>query len=345
MPRLPKFAPVETPDGWRVNVPPALSALNRRERHYFAGFKEADRFAGKLRAQWTKGTRNQLFTPRDAIDAQKALKVLEPFGISLEDAAKFYAETKGKETREGTFREAWLEFRAKNEGDWSGRYRQDMEAIERWLPEDFMERELRLVSAETVEAELRRQGLADSTIKQRLATIRPVITGKTRKKRREDIEVMSPKQVGKMLRACKTPSERWVVALLCFAGIRPQGEMERLDWSHVKGDTIEFPGGKGNVHRFIPMTPRLKRLLRDRPKVGNVRCPNYKRTKTRLYKAAGCKQDAPRRTFASNFAEAYGIDAAREAMGHTRSAETIFRHYKRAVEPGAGRRYFGERGR
>lgn len=150
-----------------------------------------------------------------------------------------------------------------------------------------------------------------------------------------------------MLRACESPEERRAVALLLFAGIRPDsegGEIARLQWEDVGADQIYIAAevAKTGTDRHIPITPRLARLLRGRDTTGPVVPANWKRVYQRIRKAAGVTgQDVTRHTFASNYLAAYGIDSARQAMGHSQTSATILRHYRRAVTEAAGRKHFG----
>jgi hypothetical protein len=92
MPRAPKFDPIETPAGWMVSVPPTMAADRKRHRNFFATEREAARYASKLRGAYNAGQRAGLISVNLAVEAQEALKVLEPTGLGLVEAAKIVAQ-------------------------------------------------------------------------------------------------------------------------------------------------------------------------------------------------------------------------------------------------------------
>lgn len=56
------------------------------------------------------------------------------------------------------------------------------------------------------------------------------------------IGILTPQQALQILREIK-PSHQPAFALMCFTGIRPNGEMSRLEYKHIKwGEYIEIPG-------------------------------------------------------------------------------------------------------
>jgi len=176
-----------------------------------------------------------------------------------------------------------------------------------------------------------------------------VLAGRGNKRRMARISIMTDDQVAAMLTACTDGAETRAVALLLFAGIRPDaedGEISRLDWSAV-GDAEIYIGAevsKTGTDRHIPITPRLRKLIESHPAEGPVIPAGWKVRWQRIRKSAdvGKMQDVTRHTFASHFLAAFGDHAAKQAMGHTAGSETIFRHYRRAVTEAAGRAYFGE---
>jgi integrase len=128
-----------------------------------------------------------------------------------------------------------------------------------------------------------------------------------------------------------------VVALLLFAGIRPDaeaGEISRLQWEAVGETEIYVSPEVSKVgDRHVPITPRLRRLLRGHPKSGSVVPAGWRRAWQRIRRVSGISemQDVCRHTFASNHLAAFGEDATKQAMGHTAGSSTLFRHYRRAI--------------
>ena len=368
MPRRPSLAVKNTPKGFLVHVPASMSGSGQLERRYFRVERDANAFAGTLRTKYHTGLRGGIVTAGTgfkAAEAERLLKdtgidllqavrafveakaILDPFGATLADAARAYAENAAARGVNETFADRYARFVADNEGDWSDRYRRDMEKVPQWVGEEFMARPVATITPAIIEDALRGNGAsAKSTRKARAARVLPVLNERTRKRKASGIEIMTDEQVAAMIGACQGAEERRLVGLLLFAGIRPdiEGELGRLDWSAVRDDSIYIAPevSKTGTDRFIPITPRLRSMIQGHPSSGPVTLPNHSRRIQAIRKTAGIagKQDITRHTFASHFLAAYGEDATKAAMGHTPNSGTLFRHYRRAVTETAGQAYF-----
>jgi len=348
MPKRPDFLPVATRDGWMVSIPPAMSADGKRVRKFFSDKKKAEKLAGALRAQHHSGLRGSVLPSAVAQQALEAMKVLEPLGVSLVEAARMVAAQLGGEAQREVFRDrlrrVWLD----GEARWSDRYERDMQKIPRWIGEEGMGMRCGEMTEEVVARLLRANGAAaQSTLEMRRLRVLAALHWKERHRRQRGIEMMTPEQVAALVAACKTPEERRAVGLLLYAGIRPDaedGEIMRMDWSMVGKTEIYLPPEvtKTGSDRHVPLTPRLREMLDGRPAEGRVVPAIWKRVWQRLRKAAGIdgKQDIARHTFASHFLAAYGEDSAKQAMGHTAGSRVLFEHYRRAVTREAGCGFF-----
>ena len=331
-----------------ISVPPAMSGNGRRERKFFTKLSDAERYAKRLRGDYANGMRGNVIESGLARQAADAARLLEPYGISLIDAAKLavrhHIATKNSET----FGDRYRTFVAENESHWRDRYALDMAKVEKWVGAAFMALPLPDITDERIDMALRENGAAaTSTVRSRRVMVRAVVNAKEKVRRKTDTYIMTHRECAKMIRACRDRAEVRAVALLLFAGIRPNkefGEIGRLDWSHVGPDhiTIHPEVSKTASDRFIPITPRLARLLRGHPEEGTVVPPNWPRRIQVIRAAAGIagKQDAPRHTYASHCLAAYGEKATKEAIGHTAGSSTLFKHYARAVTPKIGKLYF-----
>ena len=369
MPKRPSFNPVETAgSGWMVSVPPHMSGEGRRVRKFFADPKDAEKFAKKLRTQFDRGERGGIIDAGLARMAAEAAEVtppgmsildcvrevvamvamLKPYGISPRDACKATAAQNKKAGTAESFRERYKKFVAANETHWRDRYASDMGKIPGWVGEKFMDSPCAAINDAAIETALRSHGAtAATTLLARKTRVMAVVHAKVKPPKRGPIKIMTAVQCGRMLRACRNREEVRAVALLLFAGIRPDaqdGELSKLDWQDVGTDhiTIHPETSKTDSDRLIPVTPRLHRLLRGHPKRGTVIPAGWAKRIQAIRKSAGVsgEQDIARHTFASNFLVEYGEDKAKEAMGHTAGSATLFRHYRRAIKPDAAKRYF-----
>jgi integrase len=247
------------------------------------------------------------------------------------------------------FAERYARAMLAGEAHWSGRYAADMEKVPRWLGPEGMGLRCAELTPARVDELLRAHGAtAISTLQMRRARVLAVLNFQERVRgTRATIRILSAGQAGRVLRACVTRDEVRVVALLLFAGIRPDaesGELGRMEWDAVGKTEIYVSAevSKTNSDRHIPLTGRLRRLLRGHPAEGPV-CPaGWRRAWQRIRRVAGIAawQDVCRHTFASHFLAAYGEEATKQAMGHTAGSTTLFRHYRRAVTQRDGLRYF-----
>lgn len=350
MPRRPDFEPVETAKGWMISVPPGMSATGCRVRRFFADEKKAAAFGAGVRAKHTAGVRGML--PAEvALQASEALRILQPLGISLIEAARIAARAAGSAEVAERFMDRWLRVVAEGETHWSERYAQDMGKLPRWLGEEAMGMRCGELSAEVIRTALRANGACSlGTVEMRARYVSAVLGSRERVRPQREIEILTPAQVARLLRAAETVEQRRVVALLVFAGIRPDaesGEIARLQWEAVGKTEIYVSREVSKVSdRHVVIHPRLARLLRGHPAVGPVVPAGWRRAWQRIRRVAGISemQDVCRHTFASYLLAFHNGDEGpvKMAMGHTAGSSTLFRFYRRAVTAEAGLKFFGK---
>lgn len=317
---------------------------------YFPDEKKAARFGASMRAKHSSGHRGALIPAELALQAVAAQKVLEPLGISLIEAARLVAAQEGAAENREVFRDRWRRAMVDGEGRWSDRYAIDMGKVPRWLGKAGMKMTCAELTRPVIDALLRKHGAAAaSTLMMRRARVMAALNYEEKVRASKGaIEILTPGEAARVLRAAETADQRRVVALLLWAGIRPDaehGEISRLQWEAVGETEIYVSPEVSKVgDRHVTITPRLRRLLRGHPEKGPVAPPRWRKAWQRIRKEAEIAemQDVTRHTFASNFLAAFGEEAAKQAMGHTAGSRTLFRHYRRAVTTEAGRRYFGE---
>ena len=349
MPAAPKFDPIETSSGWMVSVPPSMAADGRRHRKFFATEREAARYASKLRGAHNAGQRAGLISANLAIQAQEAIKILEPTGIGLVEAAKIVARQMAASGSQETFRKRYKRVLLAGEGRWSDRYELEMARVPRWVPEKFLDMPCGTIDRAVIEMALvEDRELKRATLEMRARMILAVLHYRERHRKSSEIKILTLAEVEKVLSHCQSVEERRVVALLAFAGIRPDaesGEIARLGWEAVGAKEIYIAPAtsKTGSDRHIEITPRLRAELKDHPASGPVLPAGWRRSWQRIRKAAGIagEQDILRHSFASHYLAATDEARAKAAMGHTAGSSTLFRHYRRAVTQADGLAYFG----
>ena len=310
---------------------------------------EAKKFAATLRNQHDSGLRNRAISANLAAEAALAVDLLAPTGLSLIEAVrvvvKQLAQTGGSET----FGQRYARAVADGNDRWSKRYQSEMRRLPNWLPQRFMATPCGTIDRLVVEAALvEDRPLARSTIDARSTRVLAVLHYRERHRKSSEIKILTLAEVEKVLDACQSVEERRVVALLAFAGIRPDaesGEIARLDWEAVGAKDVYIAPSvsKTGSDRHIPLTPRLRAEIDGHPTEGPVLPAGWRRAWQRIRKAAGIagEQDILRHSFASHYLAATSEEQAKAAMGHTAGSSTLFRHYRRAVTQADGLAYFG----
>jgi integrase len=331
-----------------VSVPPSMAADGRRHRKFFATERDAARYASKLRGAHNAGQRAGLISANLATQAQEAMKILEPTGIGLVEAAKIVARQMAASGSQETFRKRFKRVLLAGEGRWSDRYELEMARVPRWVPEKFMDMPCGTIDRAVIEKALvENRELKRATLEMRARMILAVLHYRERHRRSGEIQILTLTEVEAVLSHCKKPEERRVVALLAFAGIRPDaesGEIARLDWEAVGAKEIYISPGvsKTGSDRHIEITPRLRELLEGHPASGPVRPVQWRRSWQRIRKSAGLTgQDTLRHSYASHILAATSEENAKQCLGHAAGSQTLFRHYRRAVTQADGLAYFG----
>jgi len=353
MARRPDFVPVETTKGWMVSVPGGMTATGKRRRRFFGDKTAAEKFGARMRGAHAAGERGGLMPAELALQAATAARILEPCGVSLIEAARMVAAMEGAKGRTETMEKRWRRVVAAGEMVWSERYARDMGKIPLYVGKALMKMRCGEVTEEMVCEAIRKNGKRGAaTVQMMRGRVMAMMNWKEEKlskRRAEEIRILSPRECGRVLRACASREEVRVVALLLFAGIRPDadaGEIMRLRWEAVGAEDVYVDPRTSKVgDRHVPMTPRLRRLLDGHPAAGRVTPMSWRKRWQGIRKRAGISemQDVLRHTFGSNFLAAFGEEAAKQSMGHTRGSDTLFRHYRRAVRREEALRFFGVR--
>jgi integrase len=224
-----------------------------------------------------------------------------------------------------------------------------MDRMLRWLPKGFLAKPCGVIDRGVIEKALvEDRKLSRATIDMRTTRILAILHYRERHRKSSEIKILTLAEVEKVLGHCQTVEERRVVALLAFAGIRPDaesGEIARLDWEAVGAKEIYIAPttSKTGSDRHIEITPRLRAELVGHPTEGPVLPAGWRRAWQRIRKAAGIagEQDILRHSYASHILAATSEEHAKQCLGHAAGSSTLFRHYRRAVTQADGLAYFG----
>jgi integrase len=326
-----------------------MAGDGKRHRKFFEKKRDAEKYAAKIRTEWASGRRGSLITADLAIEARKAQEILAGTGVGLVEAAKIIARQMAASGSQETFRKRFKRVLLAGEGRWSDRYELEMARVPRWVPGKFMDMPCGTIDRAVIEKALvEDRELKRATLEMRARMILAVLNYRERHRKSSEIKILALTEVEKVLGHCQSVEERRVVALLAFAGIRPDaesGEIARLQWEAVGAKEIYIAPAtsKTGSDRHIPLTPRLRAEIDGHPTEGPVLPANWRRAWQRIRKAAGIagEQDILRHSYASHMLTATNEERTKSSLGHTAGSSTLFRHYRRAVTQADGLAYFG----
>jgi integrase len=334
-----------------------------RNRRFFKDKAEAETFVQFAKVQQENYGTAALSIP-DAlrVEAIECCELLQPFGVTLRDAAKFYAAHLKAVTGSRKVREVVADLLAARAADgMSPRYLGDLRVRLGRFALSFGEEMIAGISASRIDEWLRGLGVGAvtrNTFRRRLAVLfnfakrrgyvteNPVADVERAKEREAEIEILSVGQVARLLESASSDMlPFWAIG--AFAGLR-RAEIERLTWSEVDfdADVIEVKASKSKTasRRLVTIQPNLRAWLAPyRTRVGRV-CPvNLKRKinddRERAGLRAGWPQNALRHSFGSYHLAQFN-DAAKLALEMGNSPATIFRHYRQLVKPKHAERYW-----
>jgi site-specific recombinase XerD len=299
-----KFIPVETPNGWRINVPPQFTETGKRERHYFKTLKDAQAAAKGLKKNAAEfGHRSQAIKPSLAEDATAAAALLEPWGVSLLEAARIVAAIRAKESASCILSDAVTAWLSDCEG-LRPKTQQGYKHTGNRLKAALGNRLLATLTAEELQKALAPAGTPATAAAGHLRTgkafwrwcaekgwcdadsFKAVKLPKSTAEKGE-IGILAPAEVETLLRTAETHFPQAVAsfALQLFAGIRVE-EIARMESKHVTPDGIDLPASvtKKGRRRHITPSATLAAWLAKHP---FEPCPNLRETSAAVRRLAG----------------------------------------------------------
>jgi len=296
------------------------------------------------------------------VEAIECAELLQPFGVTLRDAAKFYAAHLKAITGSRKVSEVVSDLLAARSADgMSPRYLGDLRVRLGRFALSFGEEMIAAISASRIDQWLRGLGVGAvtrNTFRRRLAALfsfakrrgyvteNPVADVERAKERETEIAILSVNDLARLLE-CASSDMLPFWAIGSFAGLR-RSEIERLTWSEVDfdADVIEVKASKSKTasRRLVRVQPNLAKWLAPyRTRIGRV-CPlalqrKINEDRDRAGLRAGWPQNALRHSFGSYHLAQFN-DVAKLALEMGNSPATIFRHYRQLVKPKQAERYW-----
>jgi integrase len=349
---------------WQVNLGSEIKAGRRiRLRRTFANREEAETFAKLKRIEReNRGTAGISMPERLRGEALEAARLLEPYRVSVLDAAREYVRRVELVTKSETVANALESFlAAKADDNLRPRYLEDLHGRLGRFAESFGERKLADISSAELDRwlrELHQAPLSRNTFHLRLHTLFEyarqrgwVETNPLKDVGRAKViaaapGILSVDQVARLLEAASLETlPYWAIGVFC--GLR-SAELERLEWRDVRFDQglVEVPTLKSKTasRRFVSIRPNLAAWLDPyRGQEGRI-CPDNLYARLLADRRGAGITEWPSNALRHSFAS-YHLAAFRDVkelaleMGHTRS-EITFRHYRELVAPSEAERFW-----
>jgi integrase len=232
---------------WYVLIPPHLSSSGREQRLFFPTKKAAALECEKLKARKDNfGISLTAMSPARIAEAAEAYNLLEPYGLGLLDAVRTGLEVRQARKTSVPFVELFNQF-IDAKAHRSIEYRKELG----WTRDRFPQLHKRL-AAEITAPELERilkplspgarnpvmrylRAVFNYGLKRGLLSENPISRLDFIERPRREVEVISNQYVAKMLEHALDKDLELLPFLVLgfFCGIRPDGELEKLDWSDV----------------------------------------------------------------------------------------------------------------
>jgi integrase len=331
---------------------------------------EAEEKAAELRAQRRREGELSLAPTRLDEDARKALAILAPHGATLEAAAKFYVANLEVVASQRSVAETIEELiKAKTQDGASVAYQKALHTrLRNSFAAHFGPQAIHEITTPELEDWLQARddwspvtrnnarrliNTLFSFACQRGYTLKNPATKVARAKEIAQKPGILSLEEARALLAASGDDMKPGLALLLFAGLRPEAELMRLDWSAIdlEDRSIDISSSKNSAsHRFVKVSDNLAAFLEPRRRDSgavstrgsyfNEKMKNVRQRAVLSLRRAGvpCPSledwpiDCCRHTFASmHYAAFKHAHETAEQMGHT-DLKMFFRHYRNRVK-------------
>jgi integrase len=346
-----------------------LNGKPKRERYFYELKKDAESKRDLLRVQRKNEGRSAFeIEPAEREDARKALEYLKPHGVSLRAAARFYLDNLDVIQSQKLVPEVVKEMLdAKRQDGRSNRYIRDIRVRLTAFGEAFKDRMIHDIKTGNLESYLRSLEVGPvsrNNVKRLLGVLfsfavkrRYTLSNPAKDTEKANVVVEKPGVLTldetRSLLAAASPDILPAIAIGLFAGLRPESEIWRLDWSNIDFKEMEIDVGKSkNVasHRFVKISENLREWIVSYAQSTGPVSPDktgyFDRLRRTRDKAAreleevggnsdnlrAWPSDCLRHTYASyHFGAFKNAHETAEQLGHGGSLTMFYRHYRNRV--------------
>lgn len=343
----------------------------RGERKYFATRLEAEGEQQRQRVKRANEGDSAFDISQELrIDATAAMRILARHGVTLRECANFYDRHAPIATGDKTIQQIIDELlAAKTSAGKSPKYLKELRIRLNIFARSFGSEKAINVSQQTVDdwiMALPGSGTTKNNYRRNLGVMfnfaidrKYILQVPISKQSRVTVKLGKPgilpvDECARLLSSCGDdilPS----IALGMFAGLRPESEIWRLDWSridfaarHIDVEPLATKNSGDNASvRFVEMSDNLIEWLLPHRKAKGPVCPlkadaYYRRLEKacQLAKILTWPHDALRHSFCSyHYAKHHDAAKTMEQAGHT-NPRTFFRHYRARIQSSEADRYF-----
>lgn len=303
-----RFTPVNSKSGWRINIPAKVSETGRRQQFFYRTHKLAKAAQQEFKKKYDEfGSQTRAIPPTVAEQAMAAKALLDPFGISiLEAASRVVAQ---EQQRIASVKiEAALEAFKEAKAGLSDKHKQAINQMASHLLEKFRGTEIADLKGTDVEAWMDEKINGPSSFNGRLRLMKnfwrwcahpkrgwckPDALDVIERKEEEpgETQVLTAKQAETLLRVAEKHLSDCIIpfCIPLYTGMR-QAELGRLKPTDITEEGISVPAAndrKNKRRRYIQMPPPLARWLKAYPIGKHVCPPNYNRKQLAVKRLAG----------------------------------------------------------
>jgi integrase len=359
---------------WAINVPPYLSPTGKPQRRFFLLKRDADAFGSHMRRQAEDHEHGATYLSRDRLgDAAKAYDVIagleELTGRrhTLLEIVQDFADRKRQESKSVSLEVLFDEYLAAR-ADRSHAYLKQL----RWFKSKLFRLGPRMVCAITagdIESALRRETPSNRNgflrylraifgfgIKRGYLERNPISQIEFSTVKQGEPQVYKPDEVARLLDDCMANDLGLLPyrVLTLYAGIRPRGEMSRIEWDDINWQDriikLKASITKKGRSRFPAISPNAMEWLSVYRRMGGQtdgRIVKYTRSQLEARCKANCHRtgvrsipNGARHSYCSyHLAMHQDINALTLQSGHA-STDILWRHYYQAATREDAQRYW-----